>query len=61
VKGGTASGAIGWSKLGMMELSRLGLGVQNVCRTCQTTIPSQPERIRIIRTAFDRGITAGCR
>ncbi len=38
-------------------MSSVGLGVQNVTRTYQTTVPYRPEMINIIRTAFDRGVT----
>ena len=44
-------------KLGSLEVSSVGLGVQNMHRTYQTTIPSRPEMINIIRTAFYRGVT----
>jgi aryl-alcohol dehydrogenase-like predicted oxidoreductase len=44
-------------KLGKLEVSAIGLGVQNMSRTYQTTIPSRPEMINIIRTAFDKGVT----
>lgn len=57
---GTAIGAPtlrGRRKLGSLEVSAIGLGVQNMTRTYQTTIPSRPEMIRIIRSAFDRGLT----
>lgn len=47
----------GRRKLGQLEVSRIGLGVQNMSRTYQTTIPSRPEMHRIIRTAFERGLT----
>ena len=47
----------GRRKLGSLEVSAVGLGVQNMTRTYQTTIPSRPEMIRIIRTAFERGLT----
>jgi len=47
----------GRRKLGSLEVSSVGLGVQNMHRTYQTTIPSRPEMINIIRTAFDRGVT----
>ena len=47
----------GRRKLGSLEVSSLGLGVQNMSRTYQTTIPSRPEMINIIRTAFERGVT----
>src|SRR4051812_8582022 len=43
--------------LGKLEVSSVGLGVQNMHRTYQTTIPYRPEMINIIRTAFDRGVT----
>lgn len=55
---GLISVAPGRRKLGgRLEVSDIGLGVQNMARTYQTTIPSRPEMIRIIRTAFDKGIT----
>ena len=44
-------------KLGVLEVSSVGLGVQNTSRTYQTTVPYRPEMINIIRTAFDRGVT----
>jgi aryl-alcohol dehydrogenase-like predicted oxidoreductase len=45
-------------KLGAtLEVSGLGLGVQNMPRTYQGTIPSRPEMINIIRSAFDHGVT----
>ncbi|MBM6582225.1 aldo/keto reductase [Microvirga sp. BT689] len=44
-------------KLGSLEVSSVGLGVQNMHRTYQTTIPSRPKMLNIIRTAFDRGVT----
>lgn len=47
----------GRRKLGKLEVSSVGLGVQNMSRTYQTTIPSRPEMHNIIRTAFDRGLT----
>src|SRR6185503_4323645 len=52
-----APAAIGRRRLGSLEVSSLGLGVQNMSRTYQTTIPSRPDMINIIRTAFDRGVT----
>lgn len=54
----TAAPAVsGRRKLGTLEVSSVGLGVQNMSRTYQTTIPSRPEMHNIIRTAFDRGVT----
>jgi aryl-alcohol dehydrogenase-like predicted oxidoreductase len=47
----------GRRKLGSLEVSSVGLGVQNMSRTYQTTIPARSEMINIIRTAFDRGVT----
>jgi len=52
-----APGLTARRKLGSLEVSGLGLGVQNMSRTYQTTVPSRPEMIRIIRAAFDHGIT----
>ena len=49
--------AMGRRNLGDLEVSELGLGVQNVARTFQTTIPNRAEMHNIIRTAFDRGVT----
>ncbi|WP_240768450.1 aldo/keto reductase [Olivibacter sp. XZL3] len=40
-----------------LEVSSVGLGVQNMSRTYQTTIPLRAEMHNIIRTAFDKGIT----
>lgn len=47
----------GRRKLGALEVSSIGLGVQNMSRTYQTTIPTRSEMHNIIRTAFDNGIT----
>lgn len=44
-------------RLGRLEVSSVGLGVQNMSRTYQTTIPSRPEMLKIIRAAFDQGVT----
>jgi len=53
----TAVQASGRRKLGSLEVSSVGLGVQNMSHTYQTTVPYRPEMINIIRTAFDRGVT----
>ncbi len=42
---------------GKLEVSSVGLGVQNMSRTYQTTIPTRSEMINIIRKAFDHGVT----
>lgn len=44
-------------KLGSLEVSSVGLGVQNMSRTYQTTVPTRSEMHNIIRTAFERGVT----
>ncbi|MCX8531198.1 aldo/keto reductase [Chryseobacterium luquanense] len=45
-------------KLGKsLEVSSIGLGVQNMSRTYQTTIPNRKEMHRIIQKAFDSGVT----
>lgn len=45
-------------KLGRsLEVSAIGLGVQNMNRTYQTTIPNRSEMHNIIRKAFDNGVT----
>ena len=43
--------------LGTLEVSAIGLGVQNMSRTYQRTIPYRPEMHAIIRAAFDNGVT----
>ena len=42
---------------GTLEVSSVGLGVQNMHRTYQTTVPYRPDMIKIIRKAFDSGVT----
>jgi aryl-alcohol dehydrogenase-like predicted oxidoreductase len=42
---------------GTLEVSSVGLGVQNMSRTYQTTIPTRAEMLNIIHTAFDHGVT----
>lgn len=55
---GSPTGSFGVRRsLGKLEVSSVGLGVQNMSRTYQTTIPTRPEMINIIRRAFDRGVT----
>ena len=44
-------------KLGTLEVSSLGLGVQNMSRNYQTTVPNRQEMHHIIRTAHERGLT----
>jgi aryl-alcohol dehydrogenase-like predicted oxidoreductase len=47
----------GRRKLGTLEVSSVGMGVQNMARSYPTTIPYRPEMLNIIRTAFDHGVT----
>jgi len=47
----------GRRKLGSLEVSSVGLGVQNMSRKYETTVPYRPEMINIIRAAYDRGVT----
>jgi aryl-alcohol dehydrogenase-like predicted oxidoreductase len=47
----------GRRKLGTLEVSSVGIGVQNMSRKYETTVPWRPEMIHIIRTAFDHGVT----
>jgi aryl-alcohol dehydrogenase-like predicted oxidoreductase len=42
---------------GTLEVSSVGLGVQNMWRTYQTTISTRSEMLNIIRKAFDQGVT----
>lgn len=56
-KPGASSLRPGRRRLGALEVSSIGLGVQNMTRTYQTTVPTRVEMHRIIRAAFDRGVT----
>jgi aryl-alcohol dehydrogenase-like predicted oxidoreductase len=47
----------GRRKLASLEVSSIGLGVQNMSRKYETTVPYRPEMINIIRAAHDRGVT----
>ncbi|MNK59957.1 General stress protein 69 [compost metagenome] len=48
----------GRRKLGKsLEVSSVGLGVQNMSRTYQTTIPNRKQMHNIIQKAFDNGVT----
>lgn len=52
------SATTGRRKLGgRLDVSNIGLGVQNMSRTYQTTIPLRAEMHKIIRSAFDNGVT----
>lgn len=49
--------APGKRKLGGLEVSAVGLGVQNMSRKYDTSVPWRPEMLNIIRRAFDQGVT----
>lgn len=44
-------------KLGKLDVSAIGLGVQNMHRTYHTIVPSRKEMHSIIQSAFDNGVT----
>lgn len=44
-------------RLGQLEVSAIGLGVQNMSRKYETTVPYRPEMINLIRAAFEHGVT----
>jgi aryl-alcohol dehydrogenase-like predicted oxidoreductase len=47
----------GRRKLGSLQVSSVGFGVQNMSRKYETTVPYRPEMVKIIRGAFDHGVT----
>ena len=49
--------APGRRRLGSLEVSSIGLGVQNMTRAYTTLVPRRPQMIDIIRSAFDHGVT----
>jgi len=49
--------SLGRRKLGALEVSSVGMGVQNMHRKFTTTVPYRPEMISILRAAYDRGLT----
>jgi aryl-alcohol dehydrogenase-like predicted oxidoreductase len=53
----TAQGVTGRRRLGALEVSSIGIGVQNFSRTFQTTVPNRAEMRTIIRTAYEHGVT----
>lgn len=48
---------IGRRRLGSLEVSSIGIGVQNNFRKYTTEIPYRPEQIDLLRAAFDNGVT----
>ena len=49
--------ATGRRLLGNLDVSELGLGVQNMHRTFHTVVPDRDEMIRLIRYAYEQGVT----
>ena len=47
----------GRRRLGKLEVSSIGLGVQNMSRKYTTETPYRPEMIGLIRTAYEQGVT----
>lgn len=43
--------------LGTLEVSSIGIGVQNMHRKHNTIVPYRPEMIKILQTAYDHGVT----
>lgn len=48
---------LGRRKLGRLEVSSIGLGVQNMSRKYTSEVPYRPEMVAHIRAAFDHGVT----
>lgn len=53
----TRSGTLPTRKLGKLEVSSMGLGVQNMHRKYTTEVPYRPEMINVIRAAYEHGVT----
>lgn len=53
----TAATVTGRRRLGKLEVSSIGLGVQNMSRKYTTEIPYRPEMISLIRTAYEQDVT----
>lgn len=53
----TAAILTGRRKLGSLEVSSVGLGVQNMHRKYTTEVPYRPEMIKVIRAAHEHGVT----
>ena len=52
-----SNGALGRRMLGSLEVSELGLGIQNMSRTFHTVVPDRDDMIDLIRSAYDQGVT----
>jgi aryl-alcohol dehydrogenase-like predicted oxidoreductase len=51
------SQVLGRRRLGSLEVSSIGIGVQNNSRKYTTETPYRPEQIDLLRQAFDSGVT----
>ncbi len=49
--------AQGRRRLGGLEVSSVGLGVQNMDRTFHTIVPNRNDMLTLIRTAYEQGVT----
>lgn len=56
-KGSRPPSALATRRLGALEVSSIGLGVQNMSRKYEGTTPYRPEMVGVIRAAFERGVT----
>ena len=48
---------MGRRRLGSLEVSSIGIGVQNNSRKYTTETPYRPEQVALLRAAFDHGVT----
>lgn len=53
----TPAVATGRRMLGNLEVSALGLGVQNMHRTFHSIVPDRDDMVALIRSAYDQGVT----
>lgn len=51
------SRVVGRRRLGSLEVSSIGIGVQNNFRKYTTETPYRPEQVALLRAAFDHGVT----
>lgn len=54
---GTLNSSLPTRKLGALQVSCVGLGVQNMSRKYDTSVPNRAEMHKVIHAAYDRGIT----
>ena len=54
--GTPVAGALERRMLGPLEVTSIGLGVQNMSRKYDTTTPYRPEMIALIRAAYNQGV-----